>query len=144
MLSLLGLERKQTNSWNTFSHISISFFHLELKRYTLTCDHAIFFWRSHAPVVPSKTVPDSRPKWPQTIPFGAARTYMPPTTPPPRHTPSTNRYHDEQKPETLQPIKSFVVIFIYCTRETELGLWSRRDSGKNSRLFVTFAESQYM
>ena len=47
MSSLLGLERKQKNSSNTFSHISISFFHLELKRYTLTCDQAIFFLYVH-------------------------------------------------------------------------------------------------
>ena len=47
MSSLLGLERKQKNSSNTFSHSSISFFHLELKRYTLTCDQAIFFLYVH-------------------------------------------------------------------------------------------------
>ena len=83
MSSLLGLERKQKNCSNTFSHISISFFHLELKRYTLTCDQAIFFsLRSHAPVVPSKTIPDSKPLWPQnhTL-WGGTYIYAPPPPP---------------------------------------------------------------
>ena len=47
--------------------------------------------RSYNPVVPSKTIPDSRPKWTksitvfrpkQTLPFGAAHTYMAHTSPP--------------------------------------------------------------
>ena len=145
---LLGLECKQKILQ---MHFEVAYFYfvlsLGIKTIHTNLPSGDFSFRSHTPVVPSKTIPDSRPKWPKNhILWGGTFIYAPPP-PPLGHTPSTNRYHrcyNEQKLETLQPIKSFVDIFIYCTRETGLGLCSRRDSGKNNRLFVTFAESQYI
>ena len=85
-----------------------------------------FFLRSHAPVVPSKAIANSRPKWPKNHTLrGGAYLYGPPRV--------RTAIPSRRKLETLQPIKTFVVIFIYCTRETGLGLRSLRDSGKNSR-----------
>ena len=63
-----------------FAYFYFVLIHLELKRQI----------RSDIPVVPSKTIPDSRPKWtkcmpaypfsdqkgPKTIPFGAEHIYM--------------------------------------------------------------------
>ena len=80
MLSLLTLERKQTNSSNSF-RIRIFLF----LSYSFGME-AIKF--SYIPVVPSKTIPDSRLKWAKCIavfrpkrrkknePDGAAHTYM--------------------------------------------------------------------
>ena len=79
MLSLLTLERKQTNSSNSF-RIRIFFF----LSYSFGME-AINF--SYILVVPSKTMPDSRLKWAsvhpfsdqngaKTLPDGAAHTYM--------------------------------------------------------------------
>ena len=60
MLSLLTLERKQTNSSNSF-RIRIFLF----LSYSFGME-AIKF--SYIPVVPSKTIPDSRLKWAECIP----------------------------------------------------------------------------
>ena len=59
-IMLLRLARKQQILQIHFEFVYIFFFlaHLELKRLI----------RSYAPVVPSKTIPDSRPKWAQHIP----------------------------------------------------------------------------
>ena len=60
MLSLLRLERKQKKFFKSISNSHIFLFfltHLELKRQR----------RSYNPVVPSKTIPDSRPKWAKCI-----------------------------------------------------------------------------
>ena len=78
MLSLLRLERKQKIIQIHFEFAYFSFFltHLELKQIS-----------SYTPAVPSKTIPDSRPKWAKSIPFlyqngaktlpdGAAHTYI--------------------------------------------------------------------
>ena len=79
MLSLLSLVRKQKNSSKPFEFSYFSFFrtHLESKRER----------RSYNPVVPSKTIPDSRPNWAKctpvfrqqrrkTLPDGAAHAYI--------------------------------------------------------------------
>ena len=78
MSSLLRLERKQKifQMHFEFAYFYFVLIHLELKRQL----------HSYAPVVPSKTIPDSRPKWakcipvftpkrPKTLPSGAAHTY---------------------------------------------------------------------
>ena len=60
MLSLLRLERKQKNYSNPFRiriFLFLSLTHLESKRQI----------RSFTPIVPSKTIPDSRPKWAKCI-----------------------------------------------------------------------------
>ena len=64
MLSLLRLERKQKK---------ILQIHLEFEHFFFVLTHGSFgietmLIRSYTPVVPSKTIPDSRPKWAKCIP----------------------------------------------------------------------------
>ena len=76
MLSLLRLERKSKNSWNPF-RIRIFLF----LSYSFGIETINRFIDS---AVPSKTIPDSRPKWAKcfrpkrrkTLPNGAEHTYM--------------------------------------------------------------------
>ena len=60
MLSLLRLERKSKNSWNPF-RIRIFLF----LSYSFGIETINTFIHS---VVPSKTIPDSRPKWAKCVP----------------------------------------------------------------------------
>ena len=81
-MSLLPrLEHKQKNSSNTF-RIRIFLF----PSYSFGIETINTFIHS---VVPSKTIPDSRPKWAKSLPDGTSHTYMtymkdyPPPPPPP-------------------------------------------------------------
>ena len=60
MSSFLKLEHPQKwfINWHIWSHFSFLLAHLELKGWI----------RSYAPIVPSKTLPDSRTKWGKSIP----------------------------------------------------------------------------
>ena len=59
ILTLFQIKKKFISHTLLDSHITLSFcIHLELKRQL----------RSYNPVVPSKTMPDSRPKWAMSIP----------------------------------------------------------------------------
>ena len=75
MLSLLRLERKQNQK--------ILQIHLEFEHFFFVLTHRSFgietiLIRSYTPVVPSKTIPDSRPKWAKSIPvFGPKRRKTP-------------------------------------------------------------------
>ena len=82
MSPLLRLERHYANkkilkSHFEFAYFSLFLFYLDLKRQI----------RSYTPAVPSKAIPDSRPKWAKSLsvfrlkrhknnPFGVEQTYM--------------------------------------------------------------------